>query len=530
MYKVFLVEDEAFVRKSIKEMIPWDSINLNFCGEAPDGEAAFVAIQQTCPDILITDIKMPFMDGLQLSRLVKKSNPDIKIIILSGYDEFDFAQEALRIGATEYMLKPVRADKLTEVLTKVVHGIEAESREKEIVESLKKELGDNQIFIRERFLNELSSGIITLPEAIEKACGIKIDIIAGYYLVIDVDFNLHKEANRTDYKSDLNKIDLLMSNIMKEYPDVLSFRRNVYERVFILKDNDKLQLREKSDSMAKYIKKLFGDHMDDTSTIFIGSIRERIKGIQKSMGDADTAKDFRYAFKGERIIDFEKVSSCSPEKVEILEFDRSLLTEFLNFGDKNSIGDFLDKLLCFIEHTEIGSFLYVYYTYLDIVITTAKFINSIDGRAEDIITELSDLEGAAVSIHSFYDFKDQVQKILSSALEYRDNKKNNKVGDVIIKTKKYLEDNYSDPDISLISAANFTCVSPNYLSTVFSQDTGVTFSEYLTGLRIKRAKVLLRTTNMRTSEVAYSIGYSNPHYFSFIFKKITGITPKEYRK
>jgi len=105
MYKVVLVEDEVFVRTSIKNMISWEAINLHFCGEAQDGEAALPLIQQARPDILITDIKMPFMDGLQLSRTVKKSLPDIKIIILSGHDEFDFAQEALRIGVTEYILK-----------------------------------------------------------------------------------------------------------------------------------------------------------------------------------------------------------------------------------------------------------------------------------------------------------------------------------------------------------------------------------------------------------------------------------------
>lgn len=530
MYKVVLVEDEAFVRTSIKKMIPWENINLSFCGEAPDGEAALLLIQQVCPDILITDIKMPFMDGLQLSRTIKKNIPNIKIIILSGHDEFDFAQEALRIGVAEYILKPVRADKLTEVLRRVAQRIEAETKEKEGVEALRKELGDNQVFIRERFLNELSAGIIPIPEAVEKAASMGVEIIAGYYIVINVEFNMQKEVSRDNYNAELEKIDAMVSNIAQEYPDILSFRRSVHERVFIIKDNDKASLRVKADSLAYYIKRLFKEYSDETSTIFIGGIRERIKGISESMSDADAAKDYKYRFKGDRIIDFEKISYGRTESLELLKFDRGLLTEFLNFGDRNGVRDFADRLLRFLERSEIESLLYIYYTYLDIVITTAKFINSLEGKAETIIDELADLEKSAVGLQSFYDFKARVQKVLECALEYRDNKKNNKVNEIILRTKRYIEDNYSDPDVSLITAASHACLSPNYLSTVFSQDVGATFSEYLTNIRVEKAKKLLKTTNMRTSEIAFAVGYSNPHYFSFIFKKVTGGTTKEYRK
>lgn len=530
MYKVVLVEDEVFVRTSIKNMIPWEDINLSFCGEAQDGESALLLIQQVCPNILITDIKMPFMDGLQLSRTVKKNLPDIKIIILSGHDEFDFAQEALRIGVTEYILKPVRPEKLTEVLRKVAQQIDAELKEKEGIDALRKELGDNKIFARERYLNELSAGIMSLPEALDKAAGIGIDIIAGFYLVVNVEFGIQKEINGDHCKAGLGKIDVLVSNITRKYPDILSFRRSVHERVFILKDNEKGRLREKTDSLANYIKQLFAEYSDETSTIYLGSIRERIKGISESMNDADAAKDYTYVFKCDRVVDFEKISSGRNGNIEILKFDRSLLTEFLNFGDRNGIGEFLYRLLGFLAKPEMDSYLFIYYTYLDIVITTAKFISSLGGRAEAILTELADLEKSAIRIHTFNEFKTRVGEILDNALEYRDSKKNNKVNEIIAKTVKFIEENYSDPDISLITAANHVCVSPNYLSTIFSQSVGDTFSEYMTNIRIEQAKKLLKTTNMRTSEIAYAVGYSNPHYFSYIFKKVTGCTTKEFRK
>ena len=355
---------------------------------------------------------------------------------------------------------------------------------------------------------------MSTPEALEKAAAIGIDIIAGFYLVVNIEFDLQKEINGDNGKAGLGKIDVLVSDISGKYPDVLSFRRSVHEKVFILKDNEKLRLREKAESLANYVRLLFAEYSDETSTIYIGSARERIKGISESMNDADAAKAYTHMFKCDRIIDFEKISSGRTGSVEILKFDRSLLTEFLNFGDRNGISDFINRLLSFMEKSEMDSYLYIYYTYLDIVITTAKFISSLDGRAESILTDLADLEKSATSIHTFNEFKSRVGEVLDSALDFRDGKKNSKVNE----------------NISLITAANHVCVSPNYLSTIFSQSVGDTFSEYLTNIRVEQAMRLLKTTGMRTSEIAYTVGYSNPHYFSYIFKKVTGSTTKEFRK
>lgn len=136
MVKVFLVEDEVIVRDGIKKNIDWSGNGLEFVGEASDGELAFPMIQETKPDILITDIKMPFMDGLELSRLVKEHLPDTKIMILSGYDEFEYAKEAIGIGITEYLLKPISGAKLLEAVKKVADIIEKERNQRMVYEQI----------------------------------------------------------------------------------------------------------------------------------------------------------------------------------------------------------------------------------------------------------------------------------------------------------------------------------------------------------------------------------------------------------
>ena len=131
--KVFLVEDEIVVREGIKKNINWQQEGFEFAGEASDGELAYPLIQSAKPDILITDIKMPFMDGLELSRLVKKELPDIKILVLSGYNEFEYAKEAINIGITEYLVKPISGAKLLETVKKVAITIEEERQQRQFL-------------------------------------------------------------------------------------------------------------------------------------------------------------------------------------------------------------------------------------------------------------------------------------------------------------------------------------------------------------------------------------------------------------
>ena len=151
MVKVFLVEDEIVIRDGIKNSIKWEKEGFEFVGEAGDGELAYPMILKEQPDILITDIKMPFMDGLELSRLVKQELPDIKILILSGYDEFEYAKEAIRIGVAEYLLKPVSSIKLLEVLHSVTSAIVQERQEKELIRKYEADMLENREYQKEEF-------------------------------------------------------------------------------------------------------------------------------------------------------------------------------------------------------------------------------------------------------------------------------------------------------------------------------------------------------------------------------------------
>ena len=168
MVKVYLVEDEIIIRQSIKNSIDWEKEGYEFVGDASDGELALPVILKEKPDILITDIRMPFMDGLELSRMVKAELPDIKIVILSGYDDFEYAKQAIKIGVAEYLLKPVSSAVLLEHLSEIAEKVRDEREDLALKKVYYQEMQENEELIKMKFLGELISGKLSLADAMEK--------------------------------------------------------------------------------------------------------------------------------------------------------------------------------------------------------------------------------------------------------------------------------------------------------------------------------------------------------------------------
>jgi len=344
VYKVFLAEDEIIVREGIRNNINWEQTQYLLAGEAPDGEVALSMIHEIKPDILITDIRMPFLDGLSLSKIVKKSMPRVKIIILSGHDEFEYAKEAISIGVEEYLLKPVSSNEMLKALDKIAGRIDEEN---------KKLLNIENFIEGDMFITKL------------------------------------RYANKKD-------IDTMITEYTRP-------------------------LENKFDEMTAYF--IFGE-------IIMAASR-----IAEELG-----------------ADIKKIAPFSLEKNEI----------------KNLIS------------------------------------------ARNV-------------------FNESVRNLLEAVIEFRDSNTGGRFRSVIVKAREYINRNYSSGDITLYSTASYVGISPNHLSTVFTRETGENFIEYLTKVRLEKAKQLLHNTAMKSAEIAFETGFNDPHYFSHIFKKNTGFTPKEYR-
>jgi two-component system response regulator YesN len=209
--------------------------------------------------------------------------------------------------------------------------------------------------------------------------------------------------------------------------------------------------------------------------------------------------------------------------------DKSVVENYLRSGTKNAFDEFFNTYLQPLGDMVLKSSLIRNYIFVDIVMATAKLVNDLGGNIDEIIPELNSIEAIMSNIKSTEELREQIYKILGNALAYRDTQPNGQYEDLIHRSIDYLEHHFTDPELSLNELATQANLSPSHFSAVFSQETGQTFKEYLTELRINKAKELLRMTSLRSADIAYQVGYNDPHYFSSVFKKNTGFSPMKFR-
>ncbi|MBO4609672.1 MAG: response regulator [Lachnospiraceae bacterium] len=409
--KVFLADDEIVVREGIRESFPWDETPYTLVGEAPDGEMALPIIRDTNPDIVITDIRMPFMDGIELCRTLRAQMPWIGIIVLSGYDEFEYARQCLQLGVREYLVKPINSENLREALDKVSKQLEDERKAIEHAASLRNRLGNDEHLVREKLIASLYSEDAASEDAanvLKHLESMGCNVTAPYYAVVDAAFDPVSEGQAVAYT-----------------------------------------LSESS-----------GGVMHATPT--------RTGSALLVLGDtAEDAEERAYAFASSLVQEAER-TGCKDIRVgigEIVDAPEDILKSF--------------KAARHIRH---------------ILVDRAEEKSVILGTRE-----MGDVSGDA-----------NTPAMISEA-------------------KLYMSQHFTDPNLMLQDVAKAVGMSNSRFSTVFSQTGGQTFTEYLIYLRLNKAKEMLRTTAVKSSQIARESGYNDSHYFSYIFKKNVGMTPSEYR-
>lgn len=519
-YKVFFVEDEIITREGIRENIDWQASGFEFCGEAADGEMALPLLKAVQPDVLITDIKMPFMDGLQLSKIVRERMPWMKIIILSGHDEFEYAQEAINLGVTDYLLKPVTVRKLQSVLQKLTLQLDQERKEQNNLKKLQEQVEENQVMLRERLLFKLAVGAIPPLEAIEKAQTLGIDLIARCYLVMILKIELSDRTEQYDY-AEYQGVQGDVMRLAERNPDIFVLKRDWGDLILIMKGSTTEYLEEERDVLLEEIKELVAKTRYQL-TIGMGTSKNRIADINQSFVEALVSMQSPMGALRSDI-------NHTVERAELLKMDKSAVENYLRYGVKDGFDEFFNAYIRPLGETALKSNLIKNYIFVDVVLATAKLVNDLGGDVDKVIPELNSIEITMSNIKTIDQLQEQACKILSNALAYRDSQPNGQYKNLIRQSKEYIDNHYANPELTLNEVAAQANLSASHFSVVFSQETGQTFKEYLTEIRIKKAKELLRMTSLRSTDIAYQVGYNDPHYFSSVFKKNTGLSPMEFR-
>ena len=541
MLKIFLAEDEVIVRETIKRMIPWEDLGFELVGEAADGEMALPLLLRQKPDLLITDIKMPFMDGLTLAKVAKKEISGLKVVILSGYDDFNYAKQAINIGVEDYLLKPITKNALIERLTEIRSRYEHEKTQKEYYEKFHREMQAYEKNSSRDFFEALVSGSMDMMEIYRRSEKLGLDIVAEAYNVLIFTMNCEEDfsGQREGYSEwEAESLELL-EEFFSENTSAMLFRCNIFSYGVLIK-GQKETIEENTRSCVSEIQRIL-DRKEQKRQWFVaaGEPVERLSQIQKSYYSASRAFSQRYLY-DENILYYDEMASMEKknvteddstylQKVDVNALNPVILQKFLSNGLLEETENFVKDYFYAIGQEPLESLVFRNYVTLNVRFSVMSFLKEIgcDTRTleqEDTADVLSESSKSLENAIAY------AEKIISQAIALRDQNSGNKNRSILKTAVDFIDSHYMEEDMSLNKAANAANVSANHFSALFSQNMGQTFIEYLTNLRMNKAKEYLRCTSMRSSEIAGEIGYKDAHYFSYLFKKTQGMTPSDYRK
>ena len=535
MYRILLVDDEILVRDAIKENIDWKSIDCELVGDCENGKQAAEFVQEHPVDIVLTDILMPYMDGMELSHFLHDNYPDIVIVIFSGFGEFEYAKKAIQYGVSEYLLKPVTAMELTGVIEKMKQKVDQQRREKSKMDKLaqnSEKYRKNEQIIRSKNMEALVNCTTDVNKTIQRLSEMGIDISAASYRVALFDIDLYSGMYKLD--TEKRQESALMAFVLFNISDEIVTREEAgiaYQegnnRVGILfQETWSRNFTSKTKEICREIQQKTKEVMGFDVSMGIGKWVKKPEELIQSHDMAEQTLQYRYLLGGNLLIDMEE-----QHPVQEINLDESLedLKEFMKTGQKEQV----DQTLATIEEAIRQALMQKSRAcmYLQQVIRT------MDNACEDVSADMDriredrdELLRQVTDQKSFEDACKVVQKHTDRIFEILSEMNTSSSERQARLAIDYIQKNYMDPDLSLNSICSYLNISTSYFSTIFKDETGETFTEVLIRTRMEKAKELLEKTTMKNYEIAEKVGFSDPHYFGISFKKMTGCTPTEYAR
>lgn len=532
MYRILIVDDEELVRKAILQKIDWQALGFGPVDEAEDGELALEYVRQNHPDVVLTDVRMPFMDGLDLARHLSEEFPDILVVMLSGHDEFEYVQEAMRSRVFEYLLKPISAAGLTEMLTRLTSQLDRAKKERELMLLTREQLRQSLPLLRERFFHRLISRPLNAAEIARIPTFLDLQTNETAYLVCVFQIDQPVTQIFGDSAEDQELLDLSASNIILELVGdkgtVFNDMDNRPVIIFYGDDTNNRSLTLARSTLLNAIRSNLTQALRNSWSIGIGRHVSQFGEIAVSYQAAMEVLSYRLIYGCDRIFDSRDFSQPK--------------TSF--FFPAEVIHDLISRLKLedpAIVQQACAEFFQMLRSQADLSAENARIVlNDLINNA--CRTALEILSNETISPNELYSIQQQVSqtetlqeieplvtKFLSDICNRIRKQQAGHNHSLIFKARRFIEKSYADEELGLNQVAEHISVSPCYLSILFKRETDETFVEYLTRIRMDKAKDLLRTTDLKAYQIASMVGYNDPHYFSLCFKKHTGLSPTQYK-
>lgn len=534
MYRVLLVDDEILVRDAIRENIDWKGLDCELVGDCENGHEAAEFVKTHPVDIVLTDICMPYMDGMELSHFLHDNYPDVVIVIFSGFGEFEYAKKAIQYNVSEYLLKPVTAVELTAVINKMKEKVEQRREERIKMEKLTKaseSYRKNAQIIRSKAIEALVNCTTNVGESLEKLQSMGIELSAVRYRVAMFDIDLYSDMYQLDMEK--RQESALMAFVLYNISDEIVTREQagvVYQeggnRVCILfQEKWSRDFTTKTREICREIQDKMKEVMGIDVSTGIGDWVKTPDQLLLSHDMAVKAMQYRYLLGGKLLLDMAEPHGCT---VSIESFLDQFCAALKN-GDQEGVRETFREMGAAIrgslmEKSRACMYLQQIIRTMDRVCedVSADMDGVLKGRDELLrqITEQKSFDSACRIVE---DYIMKIFKMLSDMNSSSEEKQARLALD-------YIQQNYMDPDLGLNDVCSYLNISTSYFSNIFKKITGETFKEVLIRARMEKARELLENTTMKNYEIAKKVGFSDPHYFGISFKKMTGVTPTEYAR
>lgn len=541
MLKLILVDDEADVREGLMQQIDWEDGGFMVEGCAENGREALEMIERCRPDVVVTDIHMPFMDGLQLSQWIRDNYPLTKIIILTGYDEFEYARKAIRLQIDEYVLKPFSSGELAGILGKVKERIERETAEKEDLEQLRDHYRSSLPVLRELFLAELAVRRIPSKVIEEKQLSLEVDLSQGHYAgaVLSLDVPVRQSRPGEDNAAGNRKepeerslqllaVRRMVEELLAETPDIYVFMAG--GEIGLIACRLQEELPRKLLRLLELIRDKVRMYLKLSVSIGVGASVAEACGLYRSFEDARQALDYRLLLGEGRVIwihDVEAADSGTRHlSMDILTEER--LIRAIKLGTPEERGCLIDSL--FNPKESGGASMLDYQVFwLEMMAVLLRLAKESGMQPQELFGPESNPLTEFAAFTGPDPLKERLTDICGKLASKFENGRSTSRRSVVEQAKLMVQQQYGNSELTIGEVCSRLHISSGYFSTIFKKETGLTFVTYLMQIRMEAARELLRTTGLKAFEIAEQTGFSDPNYFSFCFKKKFGLSPKEYR-
>ena len=536
--KMLIVDDEKIIRMGIANGHDWQAEGFEQVFTAEDGEQALEIAAREKPDIVITDIRMVNMSGLDLARSLSERGYKTKVIIISGYGEFEYAQEAIRYGVVEYLLKPARIENILNAVRKARKIIEEEREREKKLRKFEKHLETNRSLIRNTRLSDLVMGNVTEPEEFREICSMfDIDLLGNSFAVgifsIDCVENVGCWHGQEDYELIQYGILNILNELVQKFYHGIVFEDRSRQIVMIINfagNGDEAGRKEEIAEFAETCRKSIELNLIITTTIGIGRCYAGFQALNQSYQEASKAVKYKVLIGKNSIVHIDDVEHMQRDIAYYPSDTEEKLLAAIETGDLKACEKYLEEFGEGIAKMDMESFPYIKSNCIGLLyVLSYKFAELKVVEEQQRLKKRKEWVDKLERAETLQDIRQYMTDIIYHEMNIIFEKRHLGSRGVITIAQKYVKE-HLDGDTTLKRVAGMIHMSPNYFTYLFKQETGENFSEYVSRLKIEKAKALLKNKDLKTYEVAEKLGFQDSRYFSQFFKRYMQMTPSEYRK